>query len=118
MLSQKRVATGIAVIVMMLLICLPNKSYAWWSVGVGTEHEHGWGHHGWDHRHYSHPYFGLHVSVLPSNCYTVWEGGMRYNYCDGYYYRRDRVDYVVVNPPAGTVLTTVPVTYQPVVING
>lgn len=112
---HKGITTGLAILIITFVFCLPStKSYAWWSVGVGT----GWG-HGWHHHDYRyHPYIGLHVSLLPSECYSVWYGGERYYYCDGYYYRHDRFDYVVVNPPVGTVLTTVPVTYQPVVING
>jgi hypothetical protein len=116
MLSRKSVTTGLAFIGMMLILCWPSKSYAWWSVGGGT----GWGHghRDFDHHHYSHPYFGLHVSFLPDHCYNVWYGGVRYYYCDGYYYRHDRADYIVVEPPVGTVLTSVPITYQPVAVNG
>jgi hypothetical protein len=122
MLRAKGITIGAAMVVMMFILCLPTKSYAWWSLGIGTSHGHGVDHgRGWDrdhHHYYGHPYFGLHVSLLPQECYTVWSGGIRYYYCDGYYYRHDRVDYVVVNPPVGAVLTSVPVTYQPVLING
>ena len=112
MLSRKRI-TIVTMVLMTLFVCLQTtQSYAWWSFGVREGFRD-------DHRHYDHrPHFGMRVSYLPDNCYNVWYGGERYNYCDGYYYRRDRIDYVVVNPPVGTVLATVPVTYQPVVVNG
>jgi hypothetical protein len=117
MLSAKKII-GIAVIFMGLFLCLQSQSYAStsWSFGFGVGEEHGYSRH---HRSsYGRPHFGLRVAALPRECYTVWSDGVRYEYCDGYYYYRDRVDYVVVNPPVGTVLTSVPVTYQPVVVNG
>jgi len=90
-------------VILVLFLCLPsNKAYAWW----GHEHHHG------------HPSFGLHVSLLPEGYSSVWIGGTRYYYCDGYYYVPQGPEYVVVDPPTPTVVPNAPSYYQPVVVNG
>lgn len=79
-----------------------------------------WGHHGERHfyRYHDHPHFGVHISFLPRDYFTVWVGGARFYYCDGLYYDRVGTDYVVVAPPVGAIVTAIPTDYQPVVVNG
>jgi len=80
-----------------------------------------WGHHGEHHyyRYHDHPHFGFHVSAFyPDEYYPVWVGGARYYYDDGLYYNYAGGNYVVVAPPAGAVVSTVPSDFQAVVING
>jgi hypothetical protein len=130
MLTQKMVVPGLTLLVMALVLIAPTQSFAGssWSFSVGTGHSH-WDYHDRHdrrHNHHSHwrrdyhdhnyyryhhrPHYGLRVSYLPSNCTTIWSGGARYSYCDGYYYRKEIRDYVVVEPPVTTVITA-PVTY-------
>jgi len=97
-----------------LLVC-PQFSYADWDQG---HHE---GHHGEHHYYHYHdrPHFGFHVSAFyPDEYYPVWAGGARYYYDDGVYYNYAGGDYVVVNPPVGAVVGTIPSDFQSVVING
>jgi hypothetical protein len=113
MLSPKRVVGTAIVFLTAVIFFQSTASYAW-------DRDR---HHGYSYRHespyyHAHPYFGLHVSLLPREHFSVSIGGSRYYYSQGYYYFRDRDDYVIVNPPLGAVATTIPPGYQPVVING
>lgn len=103
-------AAGLSVSVLGVLTCallaFPQSSYAYWRG------------HGHFYHYHDHPRFGLHLSFLPSAAFTVRLGGARYYYYDGIYYNRIGPDYVVVEPPIGSVVTTIPTDYQPVIING
>jgi len=103
----------------LFLFAAPRLSYADWGIGVSVG---GPGYHHDDRRFYhyhDHPRFGLHLHYLPDGCFTVWVGGMRYYYYDGVYYRYAGYgDYVIVPPPEGAVVTTIPPDFQPVVANG
>ena len=94
MVSSKKVL-GIAVVLMALCVCFQaTTSYAW-ERREGQDHGRNriYGHE----RPYYHaqPYFGLHVSFLPKEAFSVTIGGSRYYYHQGYYYFRDRDDYVI-----------------------
>ena len=73
-------------------------------------------------RHYyhyhDHPRYGLQVPFIPDDCYAVRADRSRYYYYDGLYYSRRSVDYVLVAPPIGAIVRSVPPDYQAVVING
>ncbi len=79
-----------------------------------------------DDRHSSHhnyhyqdrPNFGLRVSFLPDNFFTVSLGRSHYYYSDGLYYNRAGSNYIIVRPPMGAVVRALPVEYRPVTING
>ncbi|MBF0511298.1 MAG: hypothetical protein HQL13_03115 [Candidatus Omnitrophica bacterium] len=98
------------------LIVWPQLSFADWSIGLGV------GEH-YDHHHYyrwhDHPHWGMRMHYLPAGSFTVWAEGRRYYYYDGLYYTYvGGGDYVVVAPPVGAVVTSIPPDFQPVRING
>jgi hypothetical protein len=104
----------------LMLFAAPRLSYADWGIGVSVG---GPGYHHDDdrrfYRYHDHPHFGLHMHYLPDGYFTVWAGGTRYYYYDGVYYRYVGYgDYVIVPPPAGAMVTSIPTDFQPVVING
>ncbi len=70
------------------------------------------------YRYYDHPGFGLHIRSIPYGCYWFSLGDTRYYYYDGLYYSLAGSDYVIVNPPAGAVVNTIPEDFNPVTING
>jgi hypothetical protein len=79
------------------------------------------GHHG-THQYYHYhdnPHYGFHVAVFyPDEYFPVWAAGARYYYDDGIYYGYLDGSYVVVAPPVGAVVGTIPVDFKPVFING
>ena len=70
------------------------------------------------YRYYDHPGFGLHIRSIPYGCYWFSLGDARYYYYDGLYYSLAGSEYVIVNPPAGAVVNTIPEDFNPVTING
>ena len=107
----------------LVVLAHPTLSYADWE---GHHHD-GWHHNGWRHdnderhsyRYHDEPRFGFYLSFLPHGCFNFSIGGLRYYYSDGFYYNRRVVgDYVLVNPPVGAMIRTIPQDYYPVVING
>jgi len=107
----------------LVLFAIPQLSYADWSIGLGI----GDHHDDRDRRHddrvffhyHDHPHYGLHMHFLPDGYFTVWAGGVRYYYYDGLYYSYvGNGDYVLVAPPAGIIVTTIPSDFQQVSING
>lgn len=70
-----------------------------------------------DYRYHDHPHFGLHVSFIPDGFVTVAVGGIRCYYYDGLYYNRIGGEYVIINPPIGAVVRSIPPDYRPVVID-
>ncbi len=101
-----------------LILCVwPKYSYADWGVGVSLGSP---GYH--DNHHYyrwhDHPHYGWHSHYLPARHFRVWVGGVGYYYYDGLYYSYVNGDYVIVSPPVGAVVATIPPDFQPVVING
>jgi hypothetical protein len=103
----------------LILLSLPKFSYAEWSVGLNIG---GPGYYHDDHgfyRWHDHPHYGWHFHHLPGGYFTIWAGGVKYYYYDGLYYTYvGDGDYVLVNPPVGAVVTTIPSDFQPVIING
>lgn len=85
---------------------------------TGPVQAYAWGGHGRGHdvRHY--PHYGRTSWWLPAAFATLVIAGATYYYCEGVYYRRHGATYVVVEPPAGAVVTTIPAGYQPVLVNG
>jgi hypothetical protein len=71
-----------------------------------------------NYRYHDRPNFGLRVSFLPDNFFTVSLGRSRYYYSDGLYYNRAGSNYIIVRPPVGAVVRALPVEYRPVTING
>jgi hypothetical protein len=106
--------------VLALGLCAFSKlSYADWTFGVnvgGPEHHHD-DHH--SYRWHDHPHYGYRTHFLPDGYFTIWAGGRRYFYSDGLYY--DYVgngEYVIVNPPIGAFVSSIPPDFQSVDING
>jgi hypothetical protein len=109
MLNKKtaaRISTGF---LMLLLLAVPQLSYADW----GFHHD-----RGRFYRYHDHPRFGIHLHFLPHGYFTIRVGGARYYYYDGLYYRSIGGDYVIVSPPVGAVVTAIPSDFQPVIVNG
>jgi hypothetical protein len=109
-----KISTGI---LMLALLAVPQLSYADWSFGIGIGDRHDDRDHHF-YRYHDHPRYGYRMHFLPEGYFTVWAGGMRYYYYDGLYYSYVGGDYVLVAPPAGAVVRTIPSDFQPVVING
>jgi hypothetical protein len=61
---------------------------------------------------------GSSFNMLPFAAATLIVAGMSYYYWEGEFYRRERERYIVVAPPVGAVVTTIPAGYQPVIIDG
>ena len=114
MLDRKNIKKVFAGVLTLISLIQPAPAYAWWEDGDRHDHfEHG------EHRryeHHEHPHCGLRVSFLPHGFFTISLGGSRYYYCDGVYYNRIDRDYVVVAPPIGASVRTIPEDYEPVVI--
>lgn len=76
----------------------------------------------YEDRHYyhyhEHPSFGLRLSFVPDDAFTVSIGSGRYYYYDGLYYNRAGGEFVLVAPPIGAVVAAIPPDYHPVMING
>ena len=71
--------------------------------------------HGGHRRHVD---FGLSINILPSDCFRITFKGSRFYYHEGTYYSRRGRDYVVVRPPSGVYVESIPYYYYPVMING
>ena len=100
---------------MLAILAGPQFSYADWSIGIGAGDHYDHHSYGW----HDHPHYGLHFHYLPHGYFTVWAGGVRYYYYDGLYYSYvGHGDYVLVSPPAGAFVRTIPSDFQPVIING
>jgi len=97
----------------MLALIGPKLSYADWGQDHGGRHAHQY------YRYHDHPHFGARVAVFyPNEYYSVRVGGAGYYYDDGVYYSNVGGNYVVVSPPVGALVTTIPSDFRPVVING
>ncbi len=108
MLEQRNVIKILAVVLAVAVLAQPRQAYAW-----SGEERHDRFHHD---RHYH--VYGDFVFGLPSGFISISLGGLRYYYCDGVFYRRSLFSYVVVTPPVGAVITTLPPYDQMVVMNG
>lgn len=49
------------------------------------------------------------IRTMPPTAVVVVHGRYRYHYCDGFYYAARPEGYVIVRPPAGIVITVLPV---------
>ena len=131
MLAKVRVVKILMGVLMLILLAVPQLSYADWSLGIGVggrdhhddrgrfddRRDHRDDHHfyGWRDR----PHWGYHMHFLPDGYFTVWAGGQRYYYYDGLYYTYVGAgDYVIVNPPIGAFVSAIPPDFQSVSING
>ncbi|MBF0532650.1 MAG: hypothetical protein HQL23_06065 [Candidatus Omnitrophica bacterium] len=100
----------VAILLLTGALLMPStRSFAW----ERDRHE---GRH--FYRYHERPSFGLRFSYIPDGCFTVGVSGRRYYYYDGLYYNRLGTDYVLIVPPIGAVVTTIPPEYSPVMING
>ncbi len=70
------------------------------------------------YRYHDRPSFGMRVGFVPENAFIVDARGGRYYYYDGLYYNRMGAEYVLIDPPIGAVVATIPPDYVPVVVNG
>ncbi|MBF0593586.1 MAG: hypothetical protein HQL22_01315 [Candidatus Omnitrophica bacterium] len=97
-------------------VCLAGLSLAGATSSYAWERDH----HG--DRHYYHyhdrPSFGMRLSFIGDDVITVRSGRTSYYYYDGLYYNRAGSDYVLIPPPIGVVVTSIPPDFHPVVING
>ncbi len=78
---------------------------------------------GYHHNHYSyrykdHPRSGWSISWIPNTSFSIRLGSARYYYDDGLYYSRLGTQYVLVSPPIGAVVRSIPSDYRPVIISG
>ncbi len=113
-------------VLILVLFAAPKPSFADWSAAVsfggpGYHHDDRHFYHHDEHRFYrwhDHPHFGIHFHYLPEGCFSVWVGWHRYFYYDGLYYSYIGGDYVLVNPPMGAYVGTIPSDFRPVIING
>jgi hypothetical protein len=107
-------------VLMMMVLCATPKSYADWGVGIhigGPGYYHDDGHR--FYRWHDHPHWGWHMHYLPAGYFTIWVGGSRYYYYDGLYYSYvGDGDYVLVDPPIGAFVSSIPPDFQPIIVNG
>lgn len=109
MLEKKNIKKTALILLALILLIQPKLSYAERKDRHDDRHF---------YRYHDHPHFGLHVSFIPDDCFTVRVGGVGYYYYDGLYYSKIGGDYVIVAPPIGAVVSTIPPDYQRVIING
>jgi len=119
-MQRKILTTLLGGILIAGVMVLPSLSYADWSVGIGIgdDHHDHWAHHDGYYGWHDHPHWGYRYHYLPDGYFSLWVGGLRYYYYDGLYYSYVGGDYVVVAPPVGAVVSTIPSDFQPVVVNG
>ena len=88
-----------AVCVLIFAVFFAANSFAWWfeqkPVEMGTE-----------------------VAVLPNGATTVQVAGQAYYYVHGAYYSRVGDHYMVIRPPIGAVVRSIPGYYQKLFISG
>ncbi|MBF0478017.1 MAG: hypothetical protein HQL26_00905 [Candidatus Omnitrophica bacterium] len=96
---------SIAFIIAVILVAQPKSSCA----DRGDRHF---------YRYHDRPHFGMRVSLIPDDYFTVSLGRSRYYYYDGLYYDQIGTEYVIVNPPIGAVVNAIPSDFQPIIING
>ncbi|MEW5249662.1 DUF6515 family protein [Microbulbifer sp. 2201CG32-9] len=63
------------------------------------------GHYRWRPAHF---HYGYHWSQLPRSFVAVRRGGLRFFYSDGIFYRPRNYGYVVVEPPIGAIVHSLP----------
>jgi len=118
MLNNKKVVRMFPGLLMLVLLVVPQLSYADWGVNVRVG---GPAYHHDDHHFYrwhDHPHWGLHLHFLPAGYATIRVGWHSYYYYDGLYYNYVGGDYVLINPPIGAYVSVIPSDFQPVIING
>lgn len=111
MLFPKRVT---AAIVALSLTCTSLPASAW--AGPGREHRGQSDRH--DNYKYHRPPYGHRLPRLSGKIYQLGVGGGVFFYSEGIYYRRAGREYIVVEPPLGAVVRTLPPYYQIVSVNG
>ena len=88
----------------------------------GHHGEHHEGHHGEHHERYHHEgnyyHHGTKYYRLPEGHTYFRHGGVDYHYWDGAYYTKRDKEYVVVPPPIGAVIPTIPQGCVPSTIEG
>jgi hypothetical protein len=96
------------ILALMLFLLVPTVSHANWGMGY---REHGYGYGG------LRP--GTTVSYMPRGFISFSLGPSSYYYCDGVYYSpAGQGRYIVVPPPVGAIVKTIPPDYSPMVLNG
>src|SRR5262245_1643158 len=103
---QKKYFKKILLLVLTAIPFTPAGAYASWGNWNRPQHYEPRHHHYYPRHNY--PHAGLHVSFLPHGSITISLGKSRYYYCDGVYYSRGHRDFVVVTPPVGVVIRTLP----------
>ena len=104
MVTKSKILKAIAVFISLALLAQPTQALAWGG------HDH--------HDSYHYPQYGRSSWWLPAAFATLAIAGMTYYYSQGVYYRRAPHGYVVVAPPEGAVVTTIPAGFETVNING
>jgi hypothetical protein len=122
-LIQRNLSKVIAALATLALFATP----AFAEHGRGQRHD-GYNHGGYYGRHHGHhmfyevfhpyPFYGKAVFSLPGGFVSISTGGSRYYYQSGIFYKRYYDEYVVVAPPAGAVIATLPPDCHPVIIGG
>lgn len=127
---RKRMTIGIALVALLGLtvLGLPGLSYAKGGGGHGGGHHgghgghhggHRGGHHGSWYHHTGHYYRdGMAFHSLHRGHGWFSYGGLGYYYWDGTYYNMRNNEYVVVQPPIGAVVPTIPEECEALTIGG
>jgi hypothetical protein len=64
------------------------------------------------------PRLGISLGVLPYGYYPFYWGSSRFFYSDGFFYQYDNNQYVVVEPPLGAAVNSLPKNASAITING
>ncbi|MCB9757973.1 MAG: hypothetical protein H6753_06100 [Candidatus Omnitrophica bacterium] len=115
-----------SVLAAVLLVVFSTVSYA---DGRGRDHDRRTSSYrntksnSYHHKHYSyrykdHPRSGWSISWIPNTSFSIRLGSARYYYDDGLYYSRLGTQYVLVTPPVGAIVRSIPSDYRPVIVNG
>ena len=109
---MKKLIKMILLVLIIIIIALPTNSYSWGREGF----HHGYyyrGYHHWGYYHGYYPYW-----FFPHGYIIITLGDVPYYYWGGYYYLYDDPAFVMVTPPVGAVIGTVPDNYEQIIING
>jgi hypothetical protein len=124
MLNSRNLVQARFALIALALFLVPRTSYADWGDHQDRDHNNrdhvsrDYHDRGQYYRYHDHPHYGLHLHYLPDGYFSIWAGGARYYYYDGLYYNNVGGDYVIVAPPQGAVVASIPSDFQPVVVNG
>ncbi len=132
MIDKKTPLKFLSVALASIVFLNPSQALAWGGHDGHRDRDHGRGDWDRDYRHghdhyryrnfppyrYPYPRHGSIIFDLPFGAVKVVVGGHRYYYCDGVFYNRSNIHYVVIPPPVGAAVTLLPVGMQPIIVNG